>query len=334
MIEAVRLTFAALGDTHPEGAIAGLRVSTIEDAQSDLQLGLDGDGRQHLLVAADVGDMIDPGITTITASSRDLTIGGVTARHIDIVCEVSELSEVFDYFIAAVLERAHAQPGDPVALVATVLDRWHSFFTPAGPPPSRETLTGVLAELLLLRDVAARESSEVLAIWAGPGGGRHDIRRGRHAVEVKSTRSHTARAVTIHGEDQLLAPAGGTLHLHLVRLEEVAGLGICLTDLIDDIVGLGVARLQLLDAVATAGIPANSLNEIGRVRFDLRERLTYPVDDHMPRIIPETFASGQKPTGVLDVTYRIDLDHIADHHLAPEAYEGLIGLLTASGGDA
>ncbi len=248
------------------------------------------------------------------------------------MCEVLELSEVFDHFVAAVMERANDRPGDLPRVVQDVLDRWRGFFSAMGAPPPRNTLTAVVGELLLLRDVANRDAVDVLSAWVGPRGGRHDVRRGLCAVEVKTTRAHTAREVVVHGEDQLLPPDGGTLHLHLVRLEEVAGLGVCVSDLVDELISLGIPRVDLLETLADAGVPPSALPAVGGVRFDVRERSTFRVDEHMPRIVPETFVGGQRPQGVTDVTYRIDLDHVADRVLDSEGYAMLIGELTASGG--
>jgi hypothetical protein len=233
-----------------------------------------------------------------------------------------------------VLERAPGEPEDQAVAVLAVLDEWRSCFAEMGGPPARETLTAVVGELLLLCDVASIDASDLLSTWVGPRGGRHDLRRGPVAVEVKTTRAHTARIVTVHGEDQLVAPDGGTLYLHFVRLEEVAGLGVCVVDLVDELVGLGVHRLELFDALTLAGIPPAAFPLVGGVRFDVRERMTFVVDDAMPRIVPATFAAGERPAGVVDVVYRVDLDHIADRALDDKGKGRLVAALAVRGGAA
>lgn len=333
MIDAVRLTFAALREAGPAD-VGELRVRAVEGGPPQLRLGLDHEGRPHLLVEAHTGEIAEPGIVAISIRERDLQIDDAVRRHVDIACEVVELSEVFDHFVAAVLERSAERVDDVVDVVWEVLDRWRSFFAAMGAPPARETLTAVVGELLLLRDVARVDASDVLSAWVGPRGGRHDLRRGLSAVEVKTTRSHTSRVVTIHGDDQLLPPEGGTLHLHLIRLEEVAGLGVCVSDLVDELVGLGVPRVDLFDALADAGVPLAAFPAVAGIRFDVRERLSFIVDEQMPRIVPETFAAGRRPVGVLDITYRIDLDQIGDRALDREAFDLLVSQLTSGGGVA
>ena len=91
----------------------------------------------------------------------------------------------------------------------------------------------------MLLDVVRTRPPHRVECWVGPTGGRHDFRRGAIAVEVKTTRAHTSRQVTIHGEDQLDAPDGGALHLHFVRLEEVPSGGASVTSLVDDLLTVG-----------------------------------------------------------------------------------------------
>ncbi len=330
MIDAVRLTYAALREIElvREGEVT---VRGIVGESPRVFLGLDKERRQHLLVESADAPPIETGIAAISTVNRDLMIGPDLHRYLDVVCAITELAEVFDHFVAAVVERARAHDGDLSAVVVEVLDQWQSFFAEMGAPPARETVTAVIGELLLLRDVARTDPTDALSIWVDPRGSRHDFRRGHVAVEVKTTRSHTSRAVTIHGEDQLQPPDGGTLHLHFVRLEEVAGLGVCIIDLADELVDLGVQRVGLFDALTDAGVPPAAFVTVGAIRFDVRERLTFVVDDETPRIVPATFAAGQRPPGIVDLTYRADLDHIAERALDEAAYRAFVASLTAGG---
>jgi len=326
VIDEIRLTYAALAQAQAPRR-GDLRVHQLDRVGNRIQLGLDDEGREHLLVESPQAPERESGIAAITTAHRDLLISDALARYLDVTCQHRELVEVFDHFVAAVAERADPDDPDLGLVVAMVLDRWRSFFTTTGAPPGRETVTGVFGELLLLRDIAARNVEDVLATWVGPRGGRHDFRRGSAAVEVKTSRAHTSRVVSIHGEDQLLEPQDATLHLQFVRLEEVAGLGLSINDLIDELTTGGVPRVELLEVITDAGIPPASLATVGTIRFQVRERLTLPVNDDTPRIIPASFAAGARPVGVVDLTYRIDLDHVATSALADRAYDELLGRL-------
>lgn len=154
-----------------------------------IHLGLAKEGRQHLLVESPGAPAIETGAAAITTTNRDLMIGQDSRRYLDVVCEMREFAEVFDHIVAAVVERAGGSDGDLARVVVDILDQWRSFFAAMGAPPARETLTAVIGELLLLRDVATADPTDVLSIWVDPRGGRHDLRRGLVAVEVKTTRS-------------------------------------------------------------------------------------------------------------------------------------------------
>ena len=331
MIDAVRLTFAALREARP-ARTGDLNVRGVERGSPDVRLGLDHEGRPHLLVEPpETLPRLSPGSLRISARERHFGSARRCAGMWTSCASLSSSPRSSTTSWRRCWSGQPTAPARPVDVVREALDRWRSFFTAIGAPPARETLTAVVGELLLLRDVARITAKDVIAVWVGPRGGRHDLRRGLSAIEIKTTRSHTSRAVTIHGEDQLLPPEGGTLHLHLVRLEEVAGLGVCVADLVDELVDMGVPRLELFDALADAGVPPAAFPAVAGIRFDVRERLTFAVDEHMPRIVPDTFVGGQSPQGVLDVTYRIDLDHISHRALSDDAFRSLVEELAAPG---
>jgi hypothetical protein len=135
--------------------------------------------------------------------------------------------------------------------------------------------------------------------------------------------------ITIHGEDQLLEPDDGQLFLHLVRLEEVPDGGRSVSTLVDELLAAGAPAQSLFEALTAAGIPPAELAAIDTVRFDVRERMTFPVDDQMPRIVPASFSDGARPVGVIDVTYRINLDHVLDRALDDAGYNAMVQRLAA-----
>jgi hypothetical protein len=94
--------------------------------------------------------------------------------------------------------------------VETVLQRWRQVLSAPSGAPGRNRLAEVLSELLAVSDAVHASGVPRIRFWVGPFGGRHDMRCGSAAVEVKTTRSRTGhRVTTIHGADQLLAPEQG-----------------------------------------------------------------------------------------------------------------------------
>ena len=141
------------------------------------------------------------------------------------------------------------------------------------------------------------------------------------AMEVKTTRSHTGYRVTIHGEDQLLPPDGGQLYLHFVRLESVHGGQLRLATVVDELLDAGVSAEQLFRALTASGIAAVDLPATDKTTFDVIERMTLPVDEQTPRIVPASFTGGRSPSGVMDIAYVIELSQVADRALSSDDYK-------------
>ena len=135
---------------------------------------------------------------------------------------------------------------------------------------------------------------------------------GTRAVEVKTTAAHTARVVSIHGVDQLLAPAGGKLCLHFVRVEAVPEGQLSIPGLVDELLELGCASERLFAGLADVGISGVDLVGLKAFRFDVRERRTFAITADTPRIVPESFVGGEPPVAVVDLRYQLDLDHLSD----------------------
>jgi hypothetical protein len=298
-----------------------------EQRAQELHLGLDSDHRSHLLITTDEAFEGSTGLAAVSVGSRVLEIDGVTSPMLDVTCEIASLTEVFDHFVVAVAERLVSERLSPITSVLDVIEDWRRFLISAGAPPARDRIAAVFGELLVLRDIVRQDPLRRVDVWVGPYGARHDFRRGGLALEVKTSRSHTAHVVTVHGEDQLLEPENGTLYLHFVRLEEVPEGGESLPGLVDDLLASGAGAGPVFDVVAAAGVPPADFCAAASVRFDVRERLTVPVDDGTPRIVPSSFKGDARPVGVVDIVYRINLDHVLERTLDPLNYDALIGAI-------
>lgn len=328
MIDEIRVSYAALR-TQPRAEAGGLVVISAEEFPG-IAFGLDELGRPHLLLASTKpAPSID--VATLDVATRTLVIGGAAeSSFVDVGCLFEAVVEVFEHFVAAVLD-AIGRHEEPVAALIEVLEKWQQFLVPGVAPPDADTLASVFGELLVVRDVVTRTERSDVDFWAGPHGGRHDLRAGPVALEVKTTRAHTGRRVTIHGEDQLLAPDAGTLALHFVRLEEVSGAGESVAGLVDELLEAGIPAVPLFEALAASGIAVPELAATAAHTFEIRERISLAVDDTFPRIVPASFAAGARPLGVVDLRYIVDLDHCLDATLSPSAYNGLIAALGEGG---
>ncbi len=300
-------------------------------ARQDALVGLDELRRSHLLLRLEGAPEGPPtsDVAALQIEVRPLSLDGTSAPYLDVTCLFDSVSDVFEHFIAAVLDRVMALDDKPVAALREVLEKWRQFLVAAGGPPGRDKLAAVLGELLVVRDLARIDASRAIQTWVGPFRGRHDFRRASTALEIKTTQSHTSRRVTIHGEDQLEEPKDGTLYLHLVRLEHVASSGDSVASVADDLFACGVAVDAVFNALAAVGVPPAELAATAEIQFDVRERLTVPIDDATPRIVPRAFVGGARPVGIVDLSYVIDLDHVLGRALADDAYQSLLHELAA-----
>ncbi len=332
MIDAIRLTFAALREAA-RPPVGDLNVRALGQGPGGVYLALDAERRAHLLVEAEVELTGSTGLTTVTIGHRDLVVDGRTAGFLDVTCEAEELAEVFDHFVAAVTQRLLSSGDSPVEVVLDVIEHWRQFLVSEAPPAGRDRLAAVFGELLVVLDVVRADPRGRVDCWVGPFGGRHDLRRGTRAVEVKTTRAHTTRVVTVHGEDQLVEPDGGSLHLHLVRLEEVPEGGASVPSLVDDLLAAGAPAQELFKALDAAGVAPAELPAVNVVRFDVRERMTVRVDERTPRLVPSSFVSGARPIGIVDLVYRVDLDHVLEAALDDDSVADLIRELATARGE-
>lgn len=325
MIDEIRLAYAALA-THEAPAESGLSVLPLKSV-AGTYVAVDDDLRQHLLLETDAEVAAMSDISTLAVTTRNLLIEGRNVRLLDIICLFASLSEVFDHFADAVIGRVTAEGESPSTALINVLNGWRDFLVAPSGPVGRDKLAATLGELLVVRDVVLSGTTDI-GFWVGPFGQRHDIRSGTTAVEVKTTRSHTGYRVTIHGEDQLLPPDHGTLHLHLVRLEEVHDGSLRVSKIVDELLAAGVSAERLFAALTANGVPITDLPASDGVSFEVRERVTFIVGDNTPRIVPESFAGGRRPPGILDISYVVDLGGVVCYSIGDAEYGALMSSLT------
>jgi hypothetical protein len=307
MIEAVNDARVALLAGWPYGANEPMKVLPVGGSGRELLLGLDSDRVSHILVPAEPGATVEyPTLKHIGIRDRELLIEGKLTPCVDLSCSEPEFLEVFDQFAAAVAARIADSAGSKQVALADVLESWRQFFKQATQAVTITNAVGLFGELLLLRELSAVSATAALAAWMGPLGGRHDFRHGSKAVEVKSTKAHTAKRVQIHGADQLEAPENGLLEVLLVRVEEVSGGKESVMRLIETIVSNGIDRVSLYERLEANSVSIVSLPLYEEFAFDIRDIELFHVVDGFPRITAETFSAGV-PIGVDDLNYSVDL---------------------------
>lgn len=314
--------------------LADLRVveSGVRLREGAVLLGLDTAGHRHVLVPLppDAPVHEDDSSQGVQIELRELLDRGRLRRFGDVHCLAPHYNELFGTLAEEMLAALADRPADPVLACSRVLDRWRELLRPNSERRlGAQQLAGLLAELLVLRDVLERDPARRLDVWTGPEGGRHDLRRADLAVEVKATLAREGLLIEIHGAEQLEPPPGGRLWLAVVRLESAPGAGITVSDAMRDVAELGVPHHDLLKRLAQAGYLSEHEESYAEVRYEIKERRLYAVGSDFPRIVPASFTGGSLPGGVMRLTYVVDLTNeppvALNEREAARAYRELAG---------
>ncbi len=300
------------------------------DAGMPALFGIDTYGHRHVLIP------IPPGITIKedTQSSGVQIIGhslidnAVLRNFVDLVCLKPHLHELFLVVVSEILSHLEENPVHPDRVSHQVLDRWRELLErEPSDLPSMEKFTGLFGELWILREIVRLNPLSVQC-WTGPTGSRHDVSAGDIAIEVKSSLQRHGRNIEIHGHEQLEPPANGTLYLATLKLE-LSGLGEALQDVVSSIVASGGDRYSLLTKLALIDITPAILDRCKDTRFSVVECRMYSVEENFPRITANSFVGGNLPTGVVKLTYQIDLTGEPPYPLTEDVVEEVYRTIAA-----
>jgi hypothetical protein len=307
------------GSASPTGEQLAVRPLMDGDGETGLALAIDATGDLHMLVPVPAG--APPlEVTDLTGLRvRRRVVAG--QEHIDLVATPAH-EHVFTPVCGEVLEAVHVRRRAPAAAVTSILRAWQAAWRPARAAMDKSTQVGLFGELFILwRLMLPAIGPIAVDQWSGPDYERHDFVGQRLHLEVKTTRKGRPEH-EISRLDQLRVPAGRTLLVASVLLEESAAGELTVANLVDRIVDAvraepGVAY-RFLSKAAAVGWSDEMRTSGELLRFFLRDAAAYSVDDRFPRL-PDDFRS---PSGVLGVRYTISLANILP--LAPEVAEELI----------
>lgn len=307
-----------------ESGSPGLRVRAtgMSVAAGDILLASDNDQRRHLLLPLTGDSAFAPDTSTrgVHITRRRLDTGEGIREFVDVECRRSHLNSVFVTLAEDIIDAAIGTPDQPATACRRVLDRWREFLeSEPSPVLSEERLIGLIAELLILREVLQHDPNRRLDVWTGPTGAVHDFRRGVNAVDVKGTGLREGKFVEIHGVEQLAPPPGGTLHIAWVRLERDESSPVSVPALVREMRALGVDSLALTERLTCVGYDASHSTEYEQRRYRVVESRLYLVNEEFPRIISGSFSAGTVPVGVLRLSYTVDLTNEPPSQLDEDA---------------
>lgn len=269
-------------------------------------LGPDGEPRLMIpignrLVSQDLGESrnLRVGVTTYVLDGRSMCF-------IDLMVLDKRLSGVFADLATEALERVAKGESAERAVSGTISDFRQLLERPPSDAIEISRLVGVLGELLALERLS-EWSFEAASTWMGPWEQRHDFRRGSRAIEVKTSIRADAHAVTIHGVEQLAAPAGGEMMLLHLKLERTQDGRETIGRVVERMGVRGADIDRLKEGLENIGCSDPSHPAWNSVAFNLEKLDIYKVEGQFPRVTGTSFPDGTLPEGVSSLTYEVDL---------------------------
>ncbi|MER6827570.1 PD-(D/E)XK motif protein [Streptosporangium sp. NPDC000563] len=291
---------------NPAGVVTSGMGITVSDG-TEVLAGIDARGDHHLLVPTGVDASIteDSQAAYVRIQRCTLVVDGYVRTYADIVCHRTDLSELFDDILAAMLAQLAAGPAErPDAVCKRVLDEWRELLRHRGGLLGDDALRGLFGELIILEQILMTGDAHNLSVWRGPDREPHDFHLPGGDLEVK-TLGAAGSAVRIHGIEQLEPPENSNLHLIMVRLATDRD-GLALPDLVERIQQKASDRRAFAIALARAGYGATDAEHYRDRRFIVTQIAALPVDDGFPRIVPSSLADSL-PDEVSALSYTLDL---------------------------
>ena len=296
-------------DTQP--AVNGWVVRRVlPDLAHDCFLGMEHPAGTRFLELGLVGLVGDvpPGDPSTSGLDVSIVLRTKDRAVIKVALAQPTMSQQFFDVVQDLLRETEESPGDGVA--ARVVERlfaWRAFFGGASESLSTDRAAGLFAELTVLARELAPTIGPARSVqhWTGPDPGKQDFQFESGAIEVKSWRGKGNPRVRISSEVQLDTSAAGAVWLAVLEIDQrPAGPGDTLAGLIASVrdltAGLPATQSLFENKLLSCGW-RDELSNVRTERYTVLSTEFFEVADSFPRLIPSSL-----PSGVSDVTYRID----------------------------
>ena len=187
------------------------------------------------------------------------------------------------------------------ALISSPVKWWTSWKELLGNKTIDERVYDVIGELSVLKYYAQKGLSPK---WNGPKQSSYDIELDDCFVEVKSSVNRTKKEVTISSIYQL-SNLNKKLYLTFCTFELTAGQGESINSLVKELKSLGYNVATINEALEKKGFGVGKSDR--NKTFILHSMYQYEINDAFPRVTEQSFINGVLPSGIIDVSYTVDL---------------------------
>lgn len=291
-------------DTRISDAPGRVQRRILPDGQWNFFLGLETPPRNRMLILrvasssiSQLPDFSDSRGLKVRMEGIDVTND---ATEVVLTLTDSQHEDLFDLLVQDLVEVAEQYNEERKGLVRFLarLSEWQHLFRQLGLRGlSREVQQGLWGELWVLREVIAPVIGVERAVegWRGPMGADQDFQLGSVCIEVKTSTAATLDRLTISGEQQLEVPADVVLLLFGLSLDDRAGHGETLPDMIESLrtAAKQSGCLHLVDLrLALCGYDREDSNLYSDVGYSIRSLHPFRVEEGFPRIVSSGLQSG------------------------------------------
>lgn len=316
--KAVALSWVQLrsGNAHESGLSIPTVASNVKTEIDFIRFALSSDNKPRLLLPVSANDTLPnfPDTAGILIIDSVYKLGGKSVRFIDVTCLMKDLESVFDDVVEEIIRRVENGETCSQSLLTTLKDFQALLIGKKCPGLSDEELTGLMGEMVLLRDLLLL-NSDAWSTWQGPLAKRHDFRSDLCTFEVKTTSRPSNYQISINSIDQLEIPTSGELYLVRIVMEYAPNSEMTFRSLLNEIKQHASQPDEIDKRLKLIGIDTSSNQEWDDISFKHESSFFYKVTDKFPRIIPESFKEGKLPIGITSLKYQIDLSLAHDSKL-------------------
>ena len=175
---------------------------------------------------------------------------------------------------------------------------------------SREEATGMIGELLVLRELLSRDRT-ALGLWEAPEDGLHDFHREGHALEVKASLgpSSQVRISTLDQLDIIGLRRLDLLHVRLIESPDGTTLGSIVSDIMAQLEE--PSRRTFENALLRRGLMPDDTTARSSPRVEIRAIDAYHVGAAFPRL-----GRTNVPQAVSEAQYALDLRALASFSIS------------------
>lgn len=280
----------------------GLWVELVDPLVPGCFLGVDEDGRLHLMIA--ITEELDRMPQELEAVA--VRVVETDGLYIDVHAK-GHFEMIFTPMVNQIFRGVSVQGRKPADVLIETIEEFRGALKPLKPTLTLTEQIGLIGELWVLCNVLIPVlGARAPFLWSGPDSERHDFIGEAAHIEVKTTtRSEDRHEVS--RMDQLRAPIGKRLLFASVQLERSEMGVMSLATVIDEIVAKIAGDGKAVDSLKLRLAKMNWHDELRQSselkKFNIRDIQFFEVEGSFPRL-PDDYVP---PRGIIAIKYTIDL---------------------------